>query len=407
MTELEWSKFSEAVNRLKASGEWAQIAEIHVKSMDQVHESHCSPIFLPWHRKFQMEVENRLQLAMNDCSITIPYWNWALELPQFTQSDVWGSDRFGSLNPHTYWAYNADSLCVKDGAFGSQTEMSAFGKNDNQLTSHSGKSDCVMRSGSAMTNFNYAQLKAHMKQEHMNMTVFDYMSWFLEYEIHNAFHIAVGGSVQEHLGHMSTMSSPYDPIFFLHHGFVDFLFQQWQDSHVEESDRWSHQPHGLMNRLLFDGQQDSFPVTDVIHSMDVMDDDPTTPTFEKGCVVYNERRKSSHACDANWQDIQTCLAKLVGEERLHEVPRIKVMTSVGDVCSPLNPIESDLDRMWLENMAKMGMLEESKVGEILEWEAKTNIDILKMTPEFDASEASECDKTLCFSTSKLLEMCGH
>lgn len=407
MTELEWSKFSEAVNRLKASGEWAKIAEVHVQSMTQVHESHASAIFLPWHRKFQIEVENRLQVAMNDCSITIPYWNWALELSGFTRSSVWASDRFGSLNQYLWGGSNADALCVKDGAFGSQSEMSAFGKNDNELTSHAGASDCVMRRGSAMTNFNYAQLKAHLQQKDMNMTVFDYMSWFLEYDVHNAFHIAVGGSYMGHLGHMSTMSSPYDPIFFLHHGFVDFLFQQWQDTHVEESQRWAHRQHDLMNRLLFDGVSDAFPVTDVIHSMDVMDDDPDTDSFEKSCVVYNERRQSSHACDANWDAIQTCLAQLVTEERLHLVPRIKVMTSVGDVCSPLNPIESDLDRMWLENMAKMGMLEESKVGEILEWEAKQNTDIAIITPEFDASEATECDKTLCFSTAKLLEMCGH
>lgn len=404
MSDDEWSKFSEAVNRLKADGTWAQIAIVHVSSMNQVHESHASAVFLPWHRKFQMEVESRLQMAMNDCSITIPYWNWALEIPEFTQSEVWGADRFGSLNTNVWRGRSADSLCVKNGAFGVDSKDSAFGGKDNPLAINAA-SDCVMRSGSAMANLNYPELKAHLQQKDMNMTVFDYMSWFLEYNVHNAFHAAVGGSQNGFQGHMATMSSPYDPIFFLHHGFVDFLFQQWQDSHIEESDRWAHQQHDFMNRLLWDGSQDQFPVTDVIHSMDVMDDDPSTPTQEKSCVVYNERRKSSHACDAEWDQIQFCLAKVVKDERLHEVPRIKVMTSVGDVCSPLNPIESDLDRMWLENMAKMGMLEESKVEEILDWEVRTNTDINELTPSYDASMASECDKTLCFSTGRLLELC--
>jgi len=296
---------------------------------------------------------------------------------------------------------------VNNGAFGANSKNSAFGKKDNELENHNAASDCVMRSGSVMANLNYAELKGHLLQKDMNTTMFDYMSWFLEYNVHNGFHIAVGGSQNGFQGHMATMSSPYDPIFFLHHGFVDFLFQQWQDRHVEESDAWALRQHDFMNKLLWDGSSDFFPVTDVMHSMDILDDDPLTPTQEKSCVVYNERRKHSHACDANWDKIQSCLAQVVQREELHMVPRIKVMTSVGDVCSPLNKIESDLDRMWLENMANMGMLEESKVEEILDWEMRTNQDINVLTPAYDVSEASECDKSLCFSTTKLLEMCDQ
>jgi len=63
--------------------------------------------------------------------------------------------------------------------------------------------------------------------------------------------------------------------------------------------------------------------------------------------------------------------------------------------------------MWLENMAKMGMLEDSRVHEILAWERLTNKMADASTPQLDAVEASECDKTLCFSTGRLLELCGR
>lgn len=406
MTEAEWKKFAEAVNRLKADGTWAQIANVHVQSMRAVHVSHTSAIFLPWHRKFQMEVENRLQMAMNDCSITIPYWNWALELPRFTAADVWSDDRFGSLNRWT-WGAGADRLCVTNGAFGSQTEGSAFGHKESELgDSFNADSDCVMRSGGQMANMPYPEIMAHLSQIDLNMTHFDYMSWFLEFNVHNAFHIAVGG-MDRLSGHMSTMSSPYDPIFFLHHGFTDFLWQKWQDIHVEESHRWSHRQQDRMSSLLWDGVQTQFPVTDVMHSMDILDDDYSTPSFEKACVVYNERRTADHVCEKNWEAIQECLVTVFHQEKLHEVPRIKAMTSVGDVCSPLNPIESDLDRIWLENMANMGMMDPSKVTEILEWEARTQKMADSSTPQLQESEASECDKTLCFSTDTLLQLCGR
>merc|ERR1719263_1489034 len=164
-----------------------------------------------------------------------------------------------------------------------------------------------------------------------------------------------------------------------------------------------------MSSLLWDGAQDTFPVTDVMHSMDILDDDPNTPEsvgVEKACVVYNERRKSEHACDANWDQIQTCLGKVFDDGKLDQVPRIKHMTTVGDVCSPLNPLESDLDRMWLENMHKMGMIEEAKVAEILNWEHLTNKLADSLTKNLDAEDASECDKALCFSTETLLELCA-
>jgi hypothetical protein len=205
---------------------------------------------------------------------------------------------------------------------------------------------------------------------------------------------------------MISMNSPYDPMFFLHHSFVDYLWKLWQDTHVEDLDRM-HRSQDMMSRLLFDGVRDTFPVTDVSMSMDILDDDPSTDSQEKACVYYHERRNGDHACSSNWNHIQTCLSYVVKAERLHEIPRIKEMRSVGDVCSPLNPVHADLDRIWLETMAEMGMLVENEVGNILKWESTIESRINRNTPTLDESEASECDKALCFSTQKLLAVCAE
>lgn len=418
LTPEEWEKFAKAVNRLKDDGTWKEIAEAHVESMKAKHISHESAIFLPWHRKFQMEVENRLQMAMNDCSITIPYWNWALELPNFRNSDVWNSTMFGALKHRGYQSWRKRG-CVQDGAFGSETDDSTFGKGEEPDVEGGTNdySDCIVRDGQQMANMPYTELMAHLQQTDFNMTMFDYMSWFMEYNIHNAFHVAVGGPgssrYSSSTGYMATMSSPFDPIFFLHHGFVDFLFQKWQDIHLVESDRWFHRQWDQMSHLLWDGSNNSFPATDVMHSMDILDDDPNTPPgtgVEKACVVYHDLKKApgdaTHACDAQWDRVRSCLNTVFENKQLGEVPRIKHMTSLGDVCSPLNPLEADLDRMWLENLAEMDMIEEQKVSEILKWEFETNTLANSQTPVLALEDASECDKALCFSTEKLLELCG-
>jgi len=45
-------------------------------------------------------------------------------------------------------------------------------------------------------------------------------------QAHNAVHSAIGGT-------MGTSTSPSDPIFWLHHGFIDKLWNDWQLIHAE------------------------------------------------------------------------------------------------------------------------------------------------------------------------------
>jgi tyrosinase len=420
LTDEEFVKFAEALNKLKAEGTWANISMVHLMSDSQNSpggRSHGSPLFLPWHRKLFIEVESRLQIAANDCSVSIPYWNWALEIPNFLESKIFQADRLGSLNADLQevgQVEDMNDMCVKDGAFGSDSAGSQFGHKDNELGSaiNSGRgSDCIMRAGRAPSAQSYATILSTLEEPSLGINEFEQMSNYVERDLHNFFHGAIGGWKQSPngwaVGHMSGFVSPYDPMFFMHHGFVDFLWSKWQAVHVEETDRL-HRSGDLMMDLLFDGQTDVFPVSDISMNMDILDDDPETEdTQEKACVVYHERHHGDNACAADWNHIQACLSKVVKAERLHEVPRIKETTSVGDVCSPLNAVQTDLDRMWLETMSEMGMLDKDQVPVILQWESTINKDISARTPTMDAADANECEKRLCFSTQKLFEICGQ
>jgi hypothetical protein len=376
-------------------------------------------VFLPWHRKFFIEVENRFQMALDDCSFTIPYWNWGLEIAHFDTANVWSANRIGSFNADAPGDSNAlNEMCVKDGVVGSETASSSFGKGYDLLGMGLNRgrqdSDCIMRRGSKPSGLDYATVLSTLKEDHKGHTSFAEMTQFIETKLHNSVHGAVGGMQvftdadgrqQRNTGHMTSHYSPYDPAFYLHHGYLDHLWKVWQDAHVDEANRM-HRSHDMMEHQLFDGQWDKwYPVSDVSMSMDIIDDHPDTLETEKACVYYHDRKNGDEACADKWTQVQECLQKVVDAKRLHEVPRIKEMTSIGDVCSPLNPVAEDQDRMWLETLVEMGMMQKDKMADILKWEQTMNKELNGIIPALEESQADECDKALCFSTSKLLEIC--
>ena len=76
---------------------------------------------------------------------------------------------------------------------------------------------------------------------------------FLEGTPHPLPHVCLGGS---DLGDMATLYSPNDPVFFLHHSFVDLIYALWQDCYdydgeVVES-RSNEYDESVMYLLRFD-----------------------------------------------------------------------------------------------------------------------------------------------------------
>ena len=60
--------------------------------------------------------------------------------------------------------------------------------------------------------------------EILNLKSFDQFTRRLEYGPHNQVHTRVGGEQ----GDLSFMHSPNDPIFWLHHGYLDHVYDLWQ-----------------------------------------------------------------------------------------------------------------------------------------------------------------------------------
>eukprot|EP00051_Salpingoeca_urceolata_P017573 m.241086 g.241086 ORF g.241086 m.241086 type:complete len:2387 (+) comp18994_c0_seq2:73-7233(+) len=185
LTPDEVSAFTDAVVALHASGAWAQFTNIH---LSHVPVAHGNPAFWPWHREYLRQLEQALREVSGRCDLTVPYWDWTIDALSPQTSPVWAAVGGNGVG----W-----SQCVADGPF-------------------AGFSPCVRRAW----DVSYAVPQFAQVAGVLSGT--DYATVVAQIEaLHGAVHMFVGGD-------MTSYGSPWDPLFFMHHAFVDKLWWDWQ-----------------------------------------------------------------------------------------------------------------------------------------------------------------------------------
>lgn len=170
LTAAERARFVAALYHVKALGVVDAFADEH-----QVHFSHGhrNSGFLPWHREFIRRFEAELQTY--DPRVRLPYWNSPAD--SATNSALWADDFLGQF----------------DSAWGLGRTVGANGS----IPSSDAVNDAV------------------------DQPTYDAFWPDLESNVHDDPHGWVGGL-------MGGARSPSDPVFFMHHAWVDMLFAQWQ-----------------------------------------------------------------------------------------------------------------------------------------------------------------------------------
>ena len=184
LTAAEWARFIHAIEGLAETGipapRYQDFVEIHRLSMDtmagMMWGAHTMPghdgrNFLTWHREYLVKLEAAL-MTINPL-VTIPYWDWV-------------NDR--AIPPQLTAAADLAEWGVTRGTFNSGALPSAATIN------------------AVLANATFAAFTGALEGPH---------GW-----VHNA----VGGT-------MATSTSPKDPIFWLHHAFIDKLWADWQVAH--------------------------------------------------------------------------------------------------------------------------------------------------------------------------------
>lgn len=218
LTPDEKRAFVNAVLELKRTGVYDRYVNAHNYYLMSDSDfgpriGHRTPSFLPWHRRFLLDFEASLQRV--DRNVALPYWDWTAD--RTPNSPVWASDFMGG------------SRRGRDG----QVLDGPFARTGGRwpVTVGVDRRDYLRR----VLGSGVPQLPTRAEVDAvLAMPVYDTAPWnssssgFRNHlegwrgaNLHNRVHVWVGG-------HMATAASPNDPVFWLHHAFVDKLWADWQ-----------------------------------------------------------------------------------------------------------------------------------------------------------------------------------
>ncbi|MFD5418345.1 tyrosinase family protein [Streptomyces sp. NPDC127069] len=230
LTAAQKKRFTSALLELKRNGVYDEFVRTHgtyfVPDRDtKLRVGHMSPSFFPWHRSYLLEFEKRLREV--DPQVSVPYWDWTTDSSPV--SSLWAEDFLGGTG-------REGDLQVTTGPFAHRRGNWTITEGVSEapfLTRNLG------RPGNPISLPTAAEL-----QWAIDDPVYDSSPWNsttgggsfrnkLEgwaapkserWRNHNKVHQWIGG-------HMTGATSPNDPAFWLHHAFVDLIWDRWQQRH--------------------------------------------------------------------------------------------------------------------------------------------------------------------------------
>ena len=284
LTKAERNRFVQAVLKMKKDGIYDWYVQTHIDSMWMLNDmskpmpmwAHMRPAFLPWHRQFILDFENDMRAAdealtgKTPSDLALPYWDWI---------------NFRSPSSSLYWGtlWSADFMGgdgngppdnkVTNGPFtGSAWPLTFDAGSDYQTFTQHGKPFLQRALGASkraptlptedeweaardLTSYDDSYWDSNTGWQPPTPRFNGVKSfrnalegWIGYYpdaaavaaqkdpkhplsSLHNRVHAWVGGS-------LSPLSSPNDPVFFLHHCNVDRLWAEWQAAHATLPDQY-------------------------------------------------------------------------------------------------------------------------------------------------------------------------
>jgi tyrosinase len=226
-------------------------AEVHMNAMmANPGWAHRRPAFFPWHRVMLLQFEN--DLAAIDSSVTIPYWDWPDPASNpFTASFLGGDgDPVDShevkTGPFAHDGPNTWTLNVKDNPGDPDYLQRSFGTDPTAMSLPTSSDIDTALDIDHYDGYPWANSSSGVRAN-------------VESNLHNLIHRWVSGT-------MGMMTSPNDPVFWLHHCNIDRLWAVWQRMHPGASPylppNGASQGHNLMDAMIFnDGPPAPWPGT--------------------------------------------------------------------------------------------------------------------------------------------------
>ncbi|RKP26900.1 hypothetical protein SYNPS1DRAFT_13502, partial [Syncephalis pseudoplumigaleata] len=206
LSDTELDRFTATLKEFmfaKHPNQYDSYAKLH---NDAQGEAHGTPNFLPWHRVMLARFENDIRRI--DPEFVLPYWDWSIDSQMPDQSPIFTERYFGGNG-------QGARMCIGSGPY----------KDHVPYYTQEGFSGCLTRSfmsGDATSGrigpFAPVELMLDIVSNHNDYSSFESK---LEGTPHGSVHNNIGAG-------FATMFSPNDPLFFVHHAFVDKLWADWQ-----------------------------------------------------------------------------------------------------------------------------------------------------------------------------------
>lgn len=205
---------------------------------------------------------------------------------------------------------------------------------------------------------------------------------------------------------MCSFLSPYDPVFFAHHAFVDYIFKAYQDTHldVEGDERYwtanapDDQDWGMITHVC-NWQRDDVADRGVIPAVEVEVSQHMTGSMN-GVVDYQDRASGMADDCENWEAVSCCMRAVSLAGMWHWVTRVQAgADDVSDMCSPMNPVDLAHTNQWLVMLRDLGHMSQEEVDRQLERQAN-DAKALENAPRMlfdDYQSTSTCEKRLCIA----------
>lgn len=187
----ELNNLLKAFIALKNAGGFVDVAGLHGLP-NPSNCPHNKPEFLPWHRLYVLDLENRLNQFSAE-SISLPYWNWTSE----------DSLRNGIPEIFIRPTVMVDGVEVDNPLH--STFVSLLGRDTRRNVGHISRLTTIER-----------QVVRAMRQSNFDLFTNDIES------PHGGIHVWVAGDMG------SVAYAAYDPIFWFHHCNVDKQWYDWQ-----------------------------------------------------------------------------------------------------------------------------------------------------------------------------------
>lgn len=257
MNQGEIDVFTDALIQLKSKGIYDKFVHWHHHVMmpsiwpwepndpNYRNGAHRGPSFLPWHREFLVQLEDELQKI--DSTITLPYWNWAEDSADPSGAVIWADTFLGGNGLEgDHWRVQTGKFAFSSGNW-PVPAYQAEGYPEEGLKRQFGEITPTVPTPEDVT---LAMRERFYDTPPYNQSPFTVgfrnrlEGWITQRgdssvstegsQLHNRVHVWVGGN-------MLLMTSPDDPVFFLHHCFVDKVWADWQALQQQRNPNWA--PH--------------------------------------------------------------------------------------------------------------------------------------------------------------------